>query len=79
MEMVTLFSCMCIMASDTLTEMESDASSMLNGPSNFSEIWYRASERGERQRQKETGQDDHVVGDLLTPVNIEKAMLKLVG
>lgn len=31
------------MASDTLTEMESAASSMLKGPSSFSETWYRAS------------------------------------
>lgn len=44
--MLTLFSCMCMMASDTLTEMESAASSMLNGPSSFSETWYRASEGG---------------------------------
>lgn len=44
-EMLTLFSCMCMMASDTLTETESAASSTLNGPSNFSETWYRASER----------------------------------
>lgn len=35
-----------MMASDTLTEMESAASSMLNGPSSFSETWYRASGRG---------------------------------
>lgn len=47
-EMLTLFSCMCMMASDTLTETESAASSMLNGPSNFSETWYRASEREKR-------------------------------
>lgn len=45
LEMLTLFSCMCMMASDTLTEMESAASSMLNGPSSFSETWYRASGR----------------------------------
>lgn len=47
-EMLTLFSCMCMMASETFTEMESAASSMLNGPSNFSETWYRASDRGEK-------------------------------
>lgn len=52
-EMLTLFSCMCMMASDTLTETESAASSMLNGPSNFSEIWYRASER----KKRDTGRD----------------------
>lgn len=52
-EMVTLFSCMCMMASDTFTEMESAASSMLNGPSNFSETWYRASDEGQRERQRE--------------------------
>lgn len=53
-EMLTLFSCMCMMASDTLTEMESVASSMLNGPSSFSDTWYRASEReggGDTERQ----------------------------
>ena len=43
-----LFSCMCMMASDTLTEMESAASSMLKGPSSFSDTWYRASDRGDR-------------------------------
>lgn len=51
-EMLTLFSCMCMMASDTFTEMESAASSMLNGPSNFSETWYSASDTGRRERQK---------------------------
>lgn len=45
LEMLTLFSCMCIMASDTFTEIESAASSMLKGPSSFSETWYRASEK----------------------------------
>lgn len=48
-EMVTLFSCMCMMASDTLTEIESAASSMLNGPSSFSETWYRASNGGQQE------------------------------
>ncbi|TNN73086.1 hypothetical protein EYF80_016756 [Liparis tanakae] len=52
-EMLTLFSCMCMMASDTFTEMESAASSMLNGPSNFSETWYRASERTGRYRNRD--------------------------
>lgn len=53
-EMLTLFSCMCMMASDTLTEIESAASSMLKGPSNFSETWYKASERngGDTGRDK---------------------------
>lgn len=51
-EMLTLFSCMCMMASDTLTETESAASSMLNGPSNFSETWYRASERKKIDRKR---------------------------
>lgn len=50
-DVLTLFSCMCMMASDTLTEMESVASSMLNGPSNFSETWYRASERWRSRRR----------------------------
>lgn len=53
-EMLMLFSCMYMMASDTLTEMESAASSMLNGPSNFSETWYRASEtKKKRERYRE--------------------------
>lgn len=44
-----------MMASDTLTEMESAASSMLNGPSNFSETWYRTSER--KKKEGDTGRD----------------------
>lgn len=51
-EVAMLFSCMCMMASDTLTEMESAASSMLKGPSSFSDTWYRASDRVEWERWK---------------------------
>lgn len=59
-EMLTLFSCMCMMASDTLTEMESAASSMLNGPSSFSETWYRASGGGGKSyRQEGQGEEAH--------------------
>lgn len=61
-DVLTLFSCMCMMASDTLTEMESVASSILNGPSNFSETWYRASERWISRRRH---QGDKVVYDYI--------------
>lgn len=45
-EMVTLFSCMCMIPSDTLTAMESAASSMLKGPPSLSATTTSASDVG---------------------------------